>query len=191
MINPSLNTRFPGGPKGVDGLSSGHPNLNGSYPCLLKDFHRGILIIEMLPASLQPKEVEDEAAKDVKWLSDVGEALYMVPLDPRRVIFSLEDGFTQHDEWPRESDVIGRSPFMPDIIEGLSSLFGEGTLEKTMLKGFGGLLRANLARGEDPHALQPRAYREAPFRVSHMKVPTFRGRELCQILAITCVAVEF
>jgi hypothetical protein len=54
----------------------------------LKDFPRGILVIEMLPASLRPKEVEDEAAKDVKWLSDVGEASYMVPLDPGGVIFS-------------------------------------------------------------------------------------------------------
>ncbi len=66
----------------------------------------------MLLASLWPKEVEDEAAKDVKRLFDVGKAPYMVPLDPGRVIFSLEDGFTQHDEWPRESDVIGHSPFM-------------------------------------------------------------------------------
>jgi hypothetical protein len=29
------------------------------------------------------------------------------------------------------------------------------------------------------------------FRVSHMKVPTFRGQELCQILAITCMTMEF
>jgi hypothetical protein len=156
-----LNTRFPGGPKGVDGLPSGHPNLNGSHPGLLKDFPRGILVIEMLPASLRPKEVEDEAMKDVKRLFDVREAPYMVPLNPGRVIFSLEDGFTQHDEWPRESDIIGRSPFMPDAIEGLPSPFGEGTLKKTMLRGFRGLLRANLARGEDPHALQLGAYREA------------------------------
>jgi hypothetical protein len=94
LIDPSLNTRFPGGPKGVDGLPSGHPNLNGSHPGLLKDFPRGILVIEMLPASLQPKEVEDDPTKDVKWLSYVGEAPYMVPLNPGRVIFSLEDGFT-------------------------------------------------------------------------------------------------
>ncbi len=158
LINPSLNTRLPGRPKGVDGLPSGHPNLNGSHPGLLKDFPRGILVIEMLPASLRPKEVEDEATKDVKRLSDVGEAPYMVPLSPGRVIFSLEDGFTQHDEWPGESDVIGRSPFMPYAIEGLPSPFGEGSLEKTMLRGFRGLLRANLARGEDPHALQSGAY---------------------------------
>jgi hypothetical protein len=49
---------------------------------LLKDFSRGILVIEMLLASLRPKEVEDEVVKDVKRLSDVGEAPYMVPLDP-------------------------------------------------------------------------------------------------------------
>jgi hypothetical protein len=89
-----LNTRFQGGLKGVDGLPSGHPNFNDSHPGLLKDFPRGILIIEMLPASLRPKEVEDEVAKDVKRLSDVEKAPYMVPLDPRRVIFFLKDGFT-------------------------------------------------------------------------------------------------
>jgi hypothetical protein len=154
---------FLGGPKGVDGFPNGHPNLSGSHPRLLKDFPRGILIIEMLSASFQPKEVKDEVAKDVKRLSDVGEAPYMVSLDLEGrggggVIFSLEDGFTQHDKWPRKSDVIGCSPFLPDIIEGLPSPFGKGTLEKTMLRGFGGLFRANLARGEDPHALQLGAY---------------------------------
>jgi hypothetical protein len=80
LINPSLNTRFPCGLKGVDGLPSGHPNLNNSHPGLLKDFSRGILVIEVLLTSLRPKAVEDEATKDVKWLSDVGEAPYMVPL---------------------------------------------------------------------------------------------------------------
>jgi len=51
---------------------------------------------------------------------------------------------------------------MPDVIEGLPSPFGEGTLEKIVLKGFGGLLHANLTCGEDPNALQPGAYWEAP-----------------------------
>jgi hypothetical protein len=82
----------------MNGLPSGHPNLNGSHPSLLKDFPRGILIIEMLPASLRPKEVEDKIAKDVKRLSNIREASYMVPLDPGGVIFSLEDSSTQHDE---------------------------------------------------------------------------------------------
>jgi hypothetical protein len=65
---------------------------------LLKDFPKGILVVEMLLASLRPKEVEDKTTKYVKWLFDVGEAPYMVPLNPRGVIFSLKDGFTQHDE---------------------------------------------------------------------------------------------
>jgi hypothetical protein len=123
----------------------------------LKDFRRGILVIEMLPAFLRPKEVEDEVMKDVKRLFDVGKAPYMVPLNPGKVNFSLKNGFTQHDEWPGKSDVIGHSPLMPDEIEGLPSLFGEGTFEKTMLRGFGDLFWANFAHGEDPHALQPSA----------------------------------
>jgi hypothetical protein len=39
------------------------------------------------------------------------------------------------------------------VIKGLPCLFGEGTLKKIVLRGFKGLLYANLARGEDPHAL--------------------------------------
>jgi hypothetical protein len=82
LLNPSLNTRVPSGPKGINGLPSGHPNLNGCHLGLLKDFPKGILVIEMLLASLRPKEVEDKAAKDVKRLSDIKEASYMVPLNP-------------------------------------------------------------------------------------------------------------
>jgi len=137
LINPSLNTRYPGGPKRVDGLPSDHPNLNGSHPGLLKDFPRGILIIEMLLASLRPKEVEDESTKDVKLLSDVREAPYMVPLDSGGgVIFSLEDGFTQHNEWLEENDINERSPFIPNVIKSLPSPFGEGATDS--VEGIGG-----------------------------------------------------
>jgi hypothetical protein len=48
----------------------------------------------MLLASLQLKEVEDKATKDVKWLYNIGKTSYMVPLDPGGIIFSLEDNFT-------------------------------------------------------------------------------------------------
>jgi hypothetical protein len=90
----------------------------------------------MLLASLCLEEVEDKIAKDIKRLFDVGEASYMVPFDLGGVIFSLENSFTQHDEWPGKSDVIGRSTFLPNVKEGLPSPFGEGTLEKTVLRGF-------------------------------------------------------
>jgi hypothetical protein len=46
----------------------------------------------------------------------------MVPLDSGRVIFSFEDSFTKQDERPGKNDVIGRSPFLPYVIEGLPSL---------------------------------------------------------------------
>ncbi len=127
LINSSLNIRVSGGLKGINGLPSGHPNLNGSHLDLLRDFPRGILIIEMLSAFFRPKEVKDKVAKDVKRLSNVGEASYMVPLDLDGVIFSFEDNFTQHDKWLGENDVIGYSPFLPNVIEGLPSPFGEGT----------------------------------------------------------------
>jgi len=191
LINPSLNTRFSGGPKGIDGLPSGHPNLDSSHLGLLKDFRRGILVIEMLLAFLRPKEVEDEVMKDVKQLFDVGKAPYMVPLNPGKVSFSLKNGFTQHDEWPGKSDVIGHSPLMPDEIEGLPSLFGEGTFEKTMLRGFGDLSGQTLHTGRIPMHYNQLPSGRPRFRVSHMRVSTFRGWELCQILAITCMMVEF
>jgi hypothetical protein len=158
---------------------------------LLKDFPRGVLVIKMLPASLRPKEVEDKTTKDVKRLSDVGEASYMVPLDPGGVIFSLENSFTQHDERPGKSDVIGRSPFLPNVKEGLPSPFGKGTLEKTVLRGCRGPSVQTLHVGRIPiHCSQVPTGRPR-FKVSHMRVPTFQGRALCQILAITCMTVEF
>jgi hypothetical protein len=91
--------------------------------------------------------------KDVKQLSDVGKASYMVPLDPRGTIFSLKDSFTQHDGWSGKNDVIGHSQFLLNVIKGLPSPFGERTLKEIVLRGFRGLLCANLARGEDPHSL--------------------------------------
>ncbi len=175
LINPSLNTRVLGGLKGINCLPSGHPNLNGSHPGLLKDFPRGILVIEMLSASLRPKEVEDEVTKDVKRLFDVGEASYMVPLDPGGVIFSFEDGFTQHDEWPRKSDVIGRSQFLRDVIEGLPSPFGEGTFEEIMLRDLGASSVQTLHVGRIPMHCSQVPIGRPRFKVNHMKVPTFRG----------------
>jgi hypothetical protein len=52
LINPSPDTRFSGGPERVDDLPSGHPNFDGDYPGLLKNFPRGVLVIEVLPTPL-------------------------------------------------------------------------------------------------------------------------------------------
>jgi hypothetical protein len=90
-----LNTRVLGGPNGINGLPSGHSNLNKSNPSFLKDFPRGIRVIKMLSASFRPKEVEDKTAKDVKQVCDIGEASYMVRLDPGGS-FSLENNFNNN-----------------------------------------------------------------------------------------------
>jgi hypothetical protein len=42
---------------------------------------------------------------------------------------------------------------MQNVIEGLPNPFGKRTFEKIVLRGFEGLLHANLACGENPHAL--------------------------------------
>jgi hypothetical protein len=46
----------------------------------------------------------------------VGEASYTIPSDSKGVNFFVEDSFTRHDKRPRKNDVIGRSPFLPDVI---------------------------------------------------------------------------
>ncbi len=59
-------------------------------------------------------------------ITRVGEASYMVPLDSKGVNFSLKDSFTKHDKRPGKNNVIGRSPFLPDVIATYRSP-GRGT----------------------------------------------------------------
>jgi hypothetical protein len=120
---------------------------------LLKDFPRGILVIKMLPASLRPEEVDDKTTKDVKRLSDIGKASYMVPLDPGGLSSLSKSASPSMMNGQERVMSFGRSPFLPDVKEGLPSPFCKGALDKTVLRGFRGLLCANLASGEDPHAL--------------------------------------
>ncbi len=49
---------------------------------------------------------------------------------------------------------------MPDSKVGILSVFGFITIEKAVLRRFKNLVRADLARKGDPHALQPGANRE-------------------------------
>jgi hypothetical protein len=100
LFNPNLNTIFPGGLEGVDGLPSGHPNLNSGHPRLLENFSKGVLVVKVLPAPLRLEEVEDEAMENVEWLYDVREAPYVVALGTKGVIFSFKDRFAKEDERP-------------------------------------------------------------------------------------------
>jgi hypothetical protein len=47
----------------------------------MKDLSKRVLIVKMLPASIGPKEVKDEAAEDVEGLPSVGEAPDVVSLE--------------------------------------------------------------------------------------------------------------
>jgi hypothetical protein len=49
----------------VDGFPSSHPDLDSGHPGLLEDVSRGVLAVEMHPASFGPEEVENETSKDV------------------------------------------------------------------------------------------------------------------------------
>jgi hypothetical protein len=40
LINPILDTRLPGGSKGVDGFQGGHPNFNNGHPSLLDNISK-------------------------------------------------------------------------------------------------------------------------------------------------------
>jgi len=80
LINSNLSARLPGGPEGVDGFPSGHPDLNGDHLGLLKSVPKGVLIVKVLSASFRPKKIEDATTKDVERLPGVGEAAGVVPV---------------------------------------------------------------------------------------------------------------
>ncbi len=66
-------------------------------------------------------------------ITRVGEGSYMVPWDSRGVNFSLEESFTKHDRRPGKNDVIGHSPFLPDVIGTYRTLGRGTTVDNVML----------------------------------------------------------
>ncbi len=78
--NSILSVKVPSGPTGANRLPGGHADLDRGHPGLLQDFVRRILVVEMLPTSLRPEKVKDEAFENVKGLLDVGVAFDVVTL---------------------------------------------------------------------------------------------------------------
>ncbi len=157
LPNDNLSARFLSGPEGVDGFPSGHPNIDGGHPSLLKRVPKGVLIVKVLSASFKPKKIEDEATKDVEQLPGVREAVNVVPVTIGGVVFPFEDHLTQKNEGTGEGGVIWRTSFLPDLEEGLSGTFGVSAFQGTVLRRFGNSVVANLAHQKDPHTLQPSA----------------------------------
>jgi hypothetical protein len=87
-------------------LPGGHVDFDSGNLGLMKDLSRKILVVKVLPASLGPEEVKDEATEDVKRLPDVGEAPDMVFVETRWVVLALENTFAQQDEGPRRGDLV-------------------------------------------------------------------------------------
>jgi hypothetical protein len=94
LIDSIINTRPTSGFEGIDGFPSGHPNLNIGHPGLMENIVGGVMNVKMHPTSFRPKEVEDEAPKNVKRLSNVREAASMVALNIKRVFLFFNNKFT-------------------------------------------------------------------------------------------------
>jgi hypothetical protein len=91
LIDPIVNTRLLGGPEGVNGFPSGHLDLDGGHPSLLKNILGGVLVIKMLLASFELEKVENETSKNVKRLSSVGKTTRVVALNVEGFVLSFQN----------------------------------------------------------------------------------------------------
>ncbi len=153
--NSMMSVRVPSGPTGVNRLLGGHVDLNYGHPSLLQDFAKGILIVEVLSASLRLEKVKDEASEDVKGLPDVGVAPDVVALKVGWIVIAFEDDFPQQNEGPRRGGIVRCPPFLPNIFESVPSTFGNGAFEEVVLRDFQGLYAIDLVGGGDAHTLKP------------------------------------
>jgi hypothetical protein len=119
----------------------------------------GVLAVEVIATSLRPEVVNQEAPKDVKGLAAVGEAARVIAMEVRGVVIFFEDGFSEEDEGPGDVEAIGRSPFVPNSVEGFPSLLSWSAIHETVLGGLRGSLVTTLASGRDTHSLEPGADR--------------------------------
>ncbi|CAM6065118.1 unnamed protein product [Sphagnum tenellum] len=83
LINLTLSDKILNGPMRADRLLGGHVDFDSGNPGLMEDLSRRVSIVKMLPASLGPEEVKDEAMEDVEGLFSVGEAPDVVSLEVR------------------------------------------------------------------------------------------------------------
>jgi len=151
----------------------------------LKNFVEGVAVVKMLAAPLEPKVVKDEGGEDVERLPEVGETAGVVSVEAGRVILAFNGGLSEQDEWPVDGDVLGSLPFLPDFPESHPCALCGRAVQEAMLGGLRGPGVACVAGGRDSHHLQPGPVGRPWLRVSQIRVPTFLGRVLCQILATT------
>ncbi len=134
-----------------NGLPSGHTDLDRSHPGLGENMLERVKAVEVLSAPLGPEIVEQETAKNVQRLSNIGEASHMVREESGQVVLLLDDGFPQKHERPGGDDVIERLPFSPNSFVGFPSALRHGAFEQAMDGRFNLAGVVDFALGRDAH----------------------------------------
>jgi len=100
LLNASLSAMFSLMASGSNGLPGGHSDLGGGLPGLQEHSLEGVLVVEVPTAPFRPKIEKEEAPKNVKGLSPIGEASWMVTVEPRRVVLLLDDSLAKKHKRP-------------------------------------------------------------------------------------------
>ncbi len=168
-------------------LPGGHAHLRRSFPRLEQDSFEGVEAIKVPSASFGPKIIEQEAPKNVKRLSPIGEATQVLTVEVRGVVLLFKHGLPKENEGPGNGEAIGRLPFAPDTEESILSLLGRGAFHETMSSRFLEPLVASFAGGLNSHGLEPGAHRQPvvegqPGERSHLagtRIVPHLGNNLC------------
>ncbi len=151
----------------------------------MKNFVEGVAVVKVLAAPLGPKVVKDEGAEDVKRLPEIGETAGVVSVEAERVVLAFDGGLSEQDKWPVDGDVLGSLPFLPDSLESHPGALRGRAVQEAMLGDSVVLVSHVLQVGGIPITCSQVPVGRPWLRVSQIRVPTFLGRALCQILATT------
>jgi hypothetical protein len=79
----------------INGFPSGHADLDGGHPSLMKDPLEKVLVTEVPSALLRPEIIEEEATEDIKRLPRVKKVTDMVAMETGGVIFTFVDSLPE------------------------------------------------------------------------------------------------
>jgi len=124
LLNASLSVMFSLMASGSNGLPGGHSDLGSGLPGLQEHSLEGVLVVEVPTATFRPEIEKEEAPKNVKGLSPIGEASWMVIVEPRRVVLLPDDSLAKKHKRPGDGEAAGCLPFLPYSCEGLPRKLG-------------------------------------------------------------------
>ncbi len=160
LLNAILTVLSPILARGSNSLPGGHAHLHCSFPCLEQDSFEGVQALKMPSASFGLEIIEQEAPKNVEWLSLVGEATRVVSVKVWGVVLLFEHGLPKEHEGPGNAEAVGRLPFAPDAEKNIPSLLGRGAFHETVSARFLEPLVTSFAGGLNSHGLEPSAHRQ-------------------------------